>query len=132
MYAVALSALATVQTNRTISNAGTVKAIGVGVYSDVECNYPLSSIDWGMLEPGANEDFVCYAKNEGNSAFVLSMYTSNWSPSGVSDYMTFSWDYGGQTLNPGEVVKVTFTLAVSPSIEGIADFGFDIVIVGSG
>ena len=132
MYTLALSALGTVQTNRTISNAGTVKAIGVGVYSDSECTSPLSSIDWGTLEPGTTKDVTCYVKNEGNSASVLSMETSNWSPPSVSDYMTLSWDYTGQPLNPDEVVEVTFTLTVSPSIDGITSFSFDIVIVGSG
>jgi hypothetical protein len=132
MYTLALSALGTVQTNRTISNAGTVKAIGVGVYSDSECNSPLSSIDWGTLEPGANQSVTCYIRNEGNSASVLSVETSNWSPPSVSDYMTFGWDYAGQPLSPGEVVEVTFTLAVSPSIDGITSFSFDVVIVGSG
>ncbi len=132
VYTLALSALATVQTNKTISNAGAVKAIGVGVYSDNACSSPLSSIDWGTLEPGANKSVTCYIKNEGNSASVLSIETSNWSPPSVSGYLTLGWDYAGQTLNPGEVVEVTLTLAVSPNIDGITSFSFDIVIVGSG
>jgi len=60
------------------------------------------------------------------------MYTSNWNPSNASDYMTLSWDYGGQSINPDEVVQVTFTLSVDASIDGITGFSFDITIVGSG
>jgi len=62
----------------------------------------------------------------------LSMYTSNWSPLNASDYMILSWDYGGQSIGVGEVVRVTFTLSVDASIEGITSFSFDITIVGSG
>ena len=132
LYTLALSVLASVETSRTVSNAGTVKAIGVGVYWDNECTNPLSSIYWGMLEPGSSKNVSCYIRNEGNSASTLSMYTSNWNPSNASEYMVLSWDYGGQAFNPGDVVQVTFTLSVSASIEGITSFSFDIIIVGSG
>lgn len=132
VYTVSLSVLASLQTSKTVSTAGAVKAIGVGVYWDNECNYPLSSIDWGVLEPASTKNVTCYIRNEGNSASTLSMYTSNWNPSNASDYITFSWDYAGQSLNPDEVVQVTFTLTVSSSIAGITSFSFDIVIVGSG
>ena len=129
---VAGQVLSPVQTSRTVSNAGTVKAIGVSVYWNSECTNPLSSIGWGMLEPGSSKNVTCYIRNEGNSASTLSMYTSNWNPSNASDYISLSWDYGGQPLNPDEVVQVMFTLSVSASIEGITSFGFDITIVGSG
>ena len=120
------------QAGKTISNEGTVKAVGVGVYWDPDCVNTVTSISWGTVEPGSNETVRVYIRNEGNSVSTLSMYTSNWSPSNASDYISFSWDYGGQSVNPGEVVEVTFTLAVSSSIEGITSFSFDIVIVGSG
>jgi len=120
------------QTSRTISNAGTVIAVGVGVYRDNGCTDPLSSVDWGTLEPGSSKKVTCYIRNEGNSVSTLYMYASNWSPSDASGYMSLSWDYGGQSINPDEVVQVTFTLSVSTSIEGITSFSFDITIVGSG
>ena len=133
VYTLALSvASSSVQTSRTIPSAGTVKAIGVGVYWDNWCTNPLSSIDWGILEPGSIKDVTCYIRNEGNSASTLSMYTSNWNPSDASVYITLSWDYGGQSVNPDEVVQVTFTLSVSASIDGITSFSFEITIVGSG
>ena len=135
-YVLALSlvgqVLSAVQTSKTVSNAGTVKAIGVGVYEDIECTNPLSSIDWGVLEPGSSENVTCYIRNEGNSVQTLSMYTSDWSPSSASDYMTLSWDYGGQSIDVDEVVQVTFTLSVDASVGGITSFSFDITIVGSG
>jgi len=137
LYTLGLSVFASVQTSsaptsRTVSNTGAVTAIGVGVYWDNECTNPLSSIDWDILEPGSNKNVTCYIRNEGNSASILSMYTSNWNPSNASDYITLSWDYDGQSIDPDEVVQVTFTLSISASIEGITSFSFDITIVGSG
>jgi len=120
------------QTSRTVSNAGSVTTIGVGVYWDNGCTDPVSSIDWGTLEPGATENVACYIRNEGNSVSTLSMTTSNWSPSDASSYMSLSWDYGGQSINVDEVIQVTFTLSVDAGIEGITNFSFDITIVGSG
>jgi len=135
-YVLALSlvgqVLSAVQTSRTVSNAGTVKTIGVGVYWDDGCANPLSSVDWGVLEPGSSENVSCYIRNEGSSVSTLSMYTSNWSPSNASGYLSLSWDYGGQSIDVDEVVQVTFTLSVDASIEGITSFSFDITIVGSG
>lgn len=132
VYTTGLSALALVQTGRTVSNTGSVKAVGVGVYWDYACTSPVSSIPWGMLESGSNKNVTCYIRNEGNSDSTLSMYTLNWSPSNASDYITLGWDYSGQSISPDEVVQVTFTLSISASIEGITSFNFDITIVGSG
>ena len=55
------------QTSHTVSSTGSILTIGVGVYSDAECNNPLTSIPWGTLEPGESQNFVCYINNEGNS-----------------------------------------------------------------
>jgi hypothetical protein len=134
-YVLALSltgqVLSAAPTSKTVSNAGTVRAFGVGVYKDSKCTNALSSIDWGTLEPGSSEDFTCYVRNELSSASTLSMYTSNWSPLSASDYMSLSWDYGGQSIEVDEVVQVTFTLSVDANIEGITNFSFDITIAAN-
>ena len=117
--------------NQTITNAGSVKAIGVGVYWDQACANAVSSINWGTIEPGLNVNKTVYIRNEGNAAATLNMTTSNWNPSSASSYMTLSWDYGGQTLTVNEVRQVKLTLAVSPDITGVANFSFDITIAAS-
>jgi len=119
------------QTSKTLSSTGTIETIGVSVYGDAQCSTPLSSIPWGTLEPGSNQNVVCYIKNEGNSPSILSMYPSNWNPSSAENYLTLSWNYNGQSINPDAVVQVTFTLTVSASITGITNFSFDITIVGT-
>jgi hypothetical protein len=60
------------------------------------------------------------------------MNATNWNPSNASDYISLSWDYGGQLVNPGELIPVIFTLSISESVEGITSFSFDITIMGSG
>lgn len=118
--------------NQTISNIGSVKTIGVGVYWDQACASPVTSINWGTIEPGLNVNRTVFIRNEGNAAATLSMATSNWNPSSASSYMTLSWDYGGQTLAVNEVKQVKFKLAVSSSIAGITSFSFDITIAANG
>jgi hypothetical protein len=119
------------QMTKTLSSSGTITTVGVGVYLDASCQTPVTSIPWGLLEPGSSQNFACYIRNEGTSASTLSMYTSNWNPSTASDYIELNWNYDGQTLDPDEVIQVTFTLTVSSSIQGITTFSFDITIVGS-
>jgi len=134
-YVLALSltgqVFSAVQSSRTVSNAGTVRTFGVGVYQDSDCINALNSFDWGTLEPGSSKNVTCYVRNELSSVSTLSMYTSNWSPSNASDYMSLSWDYGGQSIDVDEVVQVTFTLSVDASIEGITNFSFDITIAAN-
>jgi len=124
--------MSTIQANRTISNAGAVKAIGVGVYWNSNGTNTVTSINWGTLEPDSSTNRTCYIQNEGNSPSTLSMNTSNWNPTNASDYITLNWDYGGQLVNPDELIPVIFTLSISDSVEGITSFSFDIIIVGSG
>jgi cytoskeletal protein RodZ len=120
------------ETNSTIPNAGSLKTIGIGVYWDAGLTNSTNAIDWGMLEPGTQKSFTIYTRNEGNSPITMSMSTSNWNPSTASSYLTLTWNYNDQTINPGASVQVTLTLTVSASITGINSFSFDIIAAGSG
>jgi hypothetical protein len=115
-----------------VGNTGSVKAIGVGVYSDSLCTSPVTSFTWGMLNPNSTSTKTCYIKNSGNSNVTLSMSTSNWIPSNASSYITFNWNLQNQILTSGQVKQATFTLTVSSSVTGITNFSFDITIVGTG
>ena len=120
------------QTSKTLSSTGTIQTIGVGVYTDIQCSSPLTSIAWGTLEPGESQSVICYIKNEGDLPSTLSMYTSNWNPSSAENYLILSWNYDGRSINTDDAVQVTFTLSVDASIEGVTSFSFDITIVGTG
>ena len=110
---------------------GTTKAIGVGIYQDNKCTDPLVSIDWGVLESGSSKNGTHYIRNEGKKALTLSLYTSNWNPSDSSDYITLSWNYDGQPIDPNKVVQFMLTLSTSAGVEGITSFSFDFTIAGS-
>jgi hypothetical protein len=121
-----------VQTSKTISNVGSVKGIGVGIYWDAACTNRTSSINWGLLDPGSNKTATVYVRNEGNTVATLSKATQNWNPSTASSYMTLNWNYAGQTLSVNQVLQTRLTLVVSSSITGITSFAFDIVIIATG
>ena len=116
----------------TLPNVGSVTGVGVGVYWDSGCSKVVSSIDWGVIQPGSTKDVVVYVRNEGNVAVTLAVQTKNWNPSTAPTYITFSWNYGGQSISPNGVIPVTLRLTVSSSIQGITSFSFDIVITASG
>lgn len=115
----------------TVSNSGVLKTIGIGVYWDYGLTSKASTADWGVLQPGTQKSFTVYVRNEENSPVTLSLSTSNWTPANASSYLTLTWDYNDQTISPGTQIQVTLTLTVSPSITGISNFNFDIIIVAN-
>ena len=141
LAAVALTAIAgfmlaqvasIIQSSSTLSNVGTEKAVGIGVYWDAALTNRTTTINWGTLDPGTQKAFTVYIRNEGNTAITLSQAISNWNPATASTYMALTWNYNNQPINPGATTQVTLTLTVSPSITGIINFGFDIAIIGNG
>ena len=136
ILAIALACIATTVlgaliARRIISNVGNIKAVGVGVYSDSSCTTPISSIDWGFLEPGSSKQFTIYVKNEGNVPIKLSMEVGNWNPPSASNYLTLTWDRQNHVLSPGDSSSAVLTLSVSQDISGVASFSFDIIIIGA-
>ena len=123
---------ALLQYSARVSSTATLKAVGVGVYKDVNCTVSLTAINWGMLEPGQSINYSAYVKNLSNVPITLSMYTEGWSPTNATNYISLSWIITGQQLAVGAVAPVTFTLNVSQAIQGIQTFSFTIVIIGSG
>jgi hypothetical protein len=124
--------MSAVQISSTISNVGALNlSADIGVYWDASFTERTSAIDWGTLDPGATKSFSIYIQNEGNNALTLSMSTSNWSPPTASNYLTMTWNYNGQTINPNEYIHITLTLTISASITGFNNFSFNLNIVGT-
>jgi len=119
-------------TSVRLSSSGSVKALGVGVYWDSACSQTVSSIDWGLADPGSVKNVTIYIRNEGNAPITLSLQTANWNPANATNYISLSWDYGGQAIGANQVLAVTLSLSISSNIQGITTFSFDIVVVGSG
>jgi archaellum component FlaG (FlaF/FlaG flagellin family) len=125
-----VTALGALVASRKFSNIGNLKAIGVGVYSNSGCTSMVSSIDWGILEPGGTKTYTIYVKNEGTIRMRLSMTVGNWTPLSASSYISVNWNRDDYLLDPGYVVPANLTLTVSSGISGITSFSFDITITG--
>jgi hypothetical protein len=102
----------------------------LGVYWDRSCSHSVSHIDWGRLSPGQVRDVVVYVRNEGNETFVLVLTPLNWNPENASHYLSLALNCEDRKIEVGQVAAVTLSLSVSPSITGVYDFGFDMVLEG--
>jgi hypothetical protein len=100
----------------------------VGVYWDAQCENRVYSVDWGNLSPGSTRKFSLYVRNECNESVTLDMLTENWTPLIAAQNLSLSWDYAGSPICENEVVPAELELSVSPKIEGVTSFSFDIVI----
>jgi hypothetical protein len=120
------------QWTQRIPSSATLKAVGVGIYKDVNFKVSVTQIDWGVVEPGQSKNFSAYIVNNSNVPITLSMTTENWNLVNASNFIALTWNYSGSEVAVDEYVLVTFVLTVSHAISGIAAFSFTIVIVGSG
>jgi len=115
----------------TVHNATGVNSIGVGVFLDSACTEPVTTINWGMLNPGAAPTQTVYVSNNGTASVTLTLTTGNWNPSAAQGNFTVSWNQQNATLAAGGVVPAVITLSVSSSAVGISSVTFDITITGT-
>lgn len=114
--------------SKTIHATGEVAAIDVEVYTDRDCTVVLNSIDWGRLYPEESRNTTFYVQLFGSTPSTLGLSTDNFAPVAAEQYLALTWDYDGNVLNPGDVLEVTVTLAVSFSITGIESFSFEVIV----
>ena len=115
-----------------VAHADYVRGVGVGIYWDQGCTNRTLSLRWGLIGSGSNSTVIVYVRNEGTSAVSLWMATSNWTPSAALGYITLTWAYSGKILSADEVFPMELTLNVSPTVSGITDFSFEVVITATG
>lgn len=114
----------------TFNNSGTVRTVGVEVYADESLTQPLTHIDWGEVSPGEIKTFPAWVSNTGNDAITLQMATQNWSSIAASQWITLTWNYGGDSIPGSSAIPVTFSLSINEDVTGFTDFSFDILIEG--
>jgi len=117
---------------QNISNTATIKTVNVSTWQDNACTIPLTSWNWGMMEPGTSSQKTMYVKNDGNVPMTLNMTTSSWNPSNASTYITVTWNREGAVVPVGSNVQANVTLTISPTISGIPSFTFTMTITGTG
>ncbi len=128
----ATSMLAVIMIQRGTRSTGSIEGQGLRVYLDPECTNAVSSLDFGLLEPGSSKNFTFYLKYEGDSDFNLGMSSENWNPGTAADYMTLAWNREGQQIRPDEVLGCVVTLSVLEDVQGVSSFTLDIIISGIG
>ena len=90
----------------------------------------VTSINWGLLEPGNFAERGLLIENLGKAPGVLSIQAGNFTPVAAEQFMNLSWNLApGVSLQPGKSVAATLRLAVSPLVQNITDFSFDITIL---
>ena len=115
---------------QTIQSNGTVTRVNVGVYSDDQCTQNCTSISWGIMYPEDSVNRTIYVKNTGTLPITLSMSAGSWDPTDASDYLTLDWDQEGRKLIAGESISANLTLTIASDTDDLANFSFDIVIMG--
>jgi len=105
--------------------------IEIDVYANPACTQKCSNVVWGSIEVGSSVEQIIYVKNNGDNSVLLMLTTENWDPIEANGPIQLLWDYDGDAINPGDILEVTLTLTVGPSITGIENFNFDIIIIGS-
>jgi hypothetical protein len=122
-----------ISVNKTLSSTGSVTVSpNLGIYSDSNCQTPLTTIDWGNLSPGGSVTKTVYIKNTGSGVSLnINMSPSNWSPANVTNYITLTWNPTSTTLAPGASTAATLTLTVSSGITDITNFSVQVTIAGT-
>ena len=125
--------LAALTANSNVGSSGAVNvSANLGVYSDNNCNTPLTTINWGNLSAGGSITKTVYIKNTSSGlSLTLSMSTSSWSPTSANGPITVTWDKENTRINPAQSVAAVLTLNVSPSIVDITNFSVQINIAGT-
>jgi len=114
-----------------VPSTASVKAVGVGIYWDIELTQRVPSISWGIIEPGENVNRSVYIQNVGNVPITIGQTTQNWNPPEAS-CITLTWNYTGHPINVNEAIPVTLTLSVPLDVTGFTNFSFDIIISAIG
>ena len=117
----------------TVHNVGTIRSVGVDIFTDATFTTQLKNINWGIMSPGDTKGVSAYLYNPGNVPIFCYFNTTNWSPIIAQQYIVPSWDYGNQTLNAGGNMHVNIYLYINASLVpsvGIANFTYDMTIYG--
>jgi hypothetical protein len=131
VFGTLLATYAALTSVSTFHNSTGVNAVGVGVFSDSGCTSPVTSINWGMLNPGDAPTNTVYVRNNGTASVTLTMTTGSWNPSAAQGNFTVTWNQQNTVLPAGSVVPAVITLNVSSSAVGVASVTFDITLTGT-
>jgi hypothetical protein len=113
---------------RITSSTGITASVNLGVYFDNATTREVSSIDWGIVYPDDQIQYIIYLRNSGNVNCQLLLNTTDWTPPEAQDLIIFTWDYNEAPIEPGTIIQVTVSLRTSAQLAGFEQFGFNIII----
>jgi hypothetical protein len=105
-----------------LPSVGTIKTIGVETYWDQNGENKIEALTWDEIKIEKNEwdeitmepiSTTVYVKSVSNFRVTMNIFLTDWSPEEISDYLTVSWDYEGEEMDPGDIIPVTLTLSAS-------------------
>jgi archaellum component FlaG (FlaF/FlaG flagellin family) len=112
---------------QSIPTSGIIAGAGVAVYLDAQATQAATSLEWGLIAPGAQVQKTLYVKNVGTAPMNLNATTNTYIPQGTAAYLTFSCDRQGTQITPQQTIPATFALTVSPTADPVT-FSFNINI----
>jgi uncharacterized membrane protein YgcG len=104
------------------------------LFADSACTVPLSRIDWRTLTPGENVTRDVYLKNLANLSITeFHVAASGFQPPTAANYLsvTLSLAAGESAklpLAPQSTIHLILDLAVSPAVQGVTNFAFNITL----
>jgi hypothetical protein len=105
-----------------LPSVGTIKTIGVETYWDQNGENKIEALTWDEIKIEKDEwdeitmepiSTTVYVKSVSNFRVTMNIFLTDWSPEEISDYLTVSWDYEGEEMDPGDIIPVTLTLSAS-------------------
>lgn len=135
------SAFAILNSQKVVPSTGIVvivqpspppNTIGLETYSDAKGIMKITSVNWGVLNPGSIGHVTIYLMNTGNTVGVVTVVAGNCNPLKTQNITKLSWDKNGVTLGAGQIIQANLTLEVSGSVEGVSEFAFDIIFTIEG
>ncbi len=129
-----IPATGTIQTPATSEpedSEGSVSSINLDIYVDAAASEPCTSIEWGSLNAGQIVTKTIYLKNTGNTAEVLNMTATGWTPASAGEVLTLTWNKEGASLAPGAVIPATLTLQVPADPGALTAFSLNIILSGT-
>jgi hypothetical protein len=111
-------------------SVGTIRTAGVEAYWDEELLNQTTAIPWGTIHPWSSQNATLSLRSTSNVQITLRITTANWTlrnsdnsivfgPADSTSYMNMMFDYNGSVLNPNEVIKTTFALHLTNSLDFI-------------
>lgn len=110
---------------------GSVSSINLDIYVDAAASESCTGIEWGSLIAGQTVTKTIYLKNTGNTAEVLSMTATGWTPASAGEVLMLTWNKEGASLAAGAVMPATLTLQVPADPGLLTAFSLTIVISGT-